>query len=174
MARLVNTLLAAVSRVNTVAVVVAGWGILVIAAITTYSVFMRYTFGRPDVWSYPLSAYILCFVVFLSVAATLQAGMHVRVDYVVGIVPRPLARVFRAVADLASIAFMALFAWQLWRLFTESLARGRVDETTLGWPLALVQWVLPAGAVLLLLTQLVLVAHRLVSEGDDAGPDARR
>jgi len=134
----------------------AGWGILAITAITVFGVFRRYALRDPEIWSYPLSAYLLCFVVFLSVAHTHQDGVHVRVDYFLELAPRRLALAMRFLGDLLSAAFLVAMTWYLWRLFAETLQRGRIDETTLGWPLAAIQWVLPAGVALLLLTHLAV------------------
>lgn len=163
--KLIDKTFGLVSRINTGTVMVAGWGIIAIMAITSYSVFMRYAFNRPDVWSYPLSAYLLCFVLFLATAHTLQHNIHVRVDFLLMILPHKAAIFLSVVADILSALFLTLFAWQLFRLFSTSLERGRVDETTLGWPLAAIQWVLPAGAVMMLITHLLLIVVR-ISKGE--------
>lgn len=161
MLRFLDGLFGVVARINTGAVILAGWAILLITLFTSYSVFMRYFFGRPDTWTYPVSAYLLVLVVFFAAAHALQENVHVRVDYLVQVLPRPLGLTLAAIGDLASTIFLAIFTWQTWRLFSQSLARGRVDETTLAWPLAAFQWVLPAAGVMLLLTHLLLVARRL-------------
>ena len=133
----------------------AGWAILGIAAITVFGVFMRYVLNAPEIWSYPLSTYLLCFVVFLSAAHTHQEGVHVRVDYFLEALPRPVAVALRLAGDVLSTFFLVVMTWQLCKLFSETYVRGRIDETTLGWPLAAIQWSLPAGVALLLVTHLV-------------------
>jgi len=143
--------------VNRGMIMLAGWGVVVVAGLTTYSTLMRYVFNSPDIWTYPVSGYILCLIVFGSLAHTHQEGVHVRVDYFVDLLPRRLGLTVRICADIASSIFLAILAWQLWRLFSESLSRHRVDETTLAMPLALIQWVLPLGAVFLLLTHVLVV-----------------
>lgn len=148
-------------RVNGGLIVLAGWGILAIMVLTTYSVTMRYVFRQPDTWTYPVSSYLLLFVIFLSAAHTLQANVHVRVDYLIQVVPRRIAIALCAIGDFASSVFLAIFVWQLYRLFDESASRGRIDETTLSWPLAAIQWALPVGAGLLLLTHLLLIASQI-------------
>jgi len=160
--KLFENIYAVMSRINSGAVIVAGWGIIAIMAITSYSVIMRYAFNSPDTWSYPLAAYLLCFVLFLATAHTLQHNIHVRVDFLLMVLPRKVAICLSAIADLLSTLFLSLFAWQLFRLFSSSLERGRVDETTLGWSLAAVQWVLPVGAVMMLATHLLLVVMRVL------------
>lgn len=156
-------------HLNTGLIILAGWGVVAITLLTTYSVVMRYGFNAPDIWTYPLSAYILCFVVFAAIAHTHQDGVHVRVDYFLNVFPRPVSAVLRALGDVATLVFLGFLLWQVWRLFTESLSRGRVDETTLGWPLAVIQWVLPLGAGLILITHLLLIVRRVLEGGYSAG-----
>ncbi|TVR07616.1 MAG: TRAP transporter small permease [Salinarimonadaceae bacterium] len=174
--RILNAVLDAIEtatrRVNGGLIVIAGWGILAIMLFTTYSVTMRYAFRQPDTWSYPVSAYLLCLVIFLSAAHTLQANVHVRVDYLIQLAPRRVAIALCALGDFASSVFLGIFVWQLNRLFNETLARGRVDETTLGWPLAAIQWSLPVGAGLLLLTHLVLIVSH-IRRGDYGRPETQ-
>lgn len=148
-------------RINDGLVVLAGWGILAIMLFTSYSVAMRYLFKQPDTWSYPVSAYLLLFVIFLPAAHALQANVHVRVDYLIQVVPRRVAIALCAIGDMATSVFLGIFLWQLNRLFNETLARGRIDETTLAWPLAAIQWALPVGAGLLLLTHFVLIISQI-------------
>lgn len=163
--RILNTVLdgvdAVTRRVNGALVVIAGWGILAIMLFTTYSVTMRYVFRHPDTWTYPVSTYLLVFVIFLSAAHTLQTNAHVRVNYLIQLAPRRIAIALCAIGDIATSVFLGIFVWQLNRLFRETVARGRIDETTLAWPLAAIQWALPLGAGLLLLTHIVLIVSQI-------------
>lgn len=175
----------AVWRVNLWMAILAGWVVLLITAITCYSVFMRYVVNRPDTWSYPVAAYLLGFVVFFAVSHALQEQIHVRVDLLSEWLPGRFARWSGVLADLASIAFLWLVAVQMWQVFHESWSQGRTDETTLGWQVAAVQWVMPLGAAFLLLTQLLMMASRLLDRpgqeavaapadaGGGAGPQPR-
>lgn len=166
-----------VERMNLWMATLAGWLVLLITAITCYGVFMRYVMNRPDTWSYPVSAYLLSFVVFLSVSHALQVKVHVRVDLLHEWFPGRFARWMEVLADMASIGFLWLVLLQVWEVFHESWSQGRTDETTLAWPVAAVQWVMPLGMLFLLLTQLAMTASRLLEEpkaGPDAPPDPAR
>lgn len=140
----------------------AGWLVLLITVITCYGVFMRYVMNQPDTWSFPVSAYLLSFVVFLAVSHALQEQVHVRVDLLYEWFPGRVARWAGVLADLASLGFLWLVALQMWEVFHESWSQGRTDETTLAWQLAAVQWVMPLGAVFLFITQLAMIASRLL------------
>lgn len=157
--------------VNHLAVTLAGWCVMAVTVLTTYGVVMRYGFKSPVIWVYPVCAYLLCFVVFLAMAATLQNGVHVRVDYFLEIMPSRRRRLVSFLGDLASTVFLGFFSVQLWRLFIDTLERHRSDET-MQFPLAIVQWVLPAGALFLLLTHLVRLAYTLAGRPLDTDPMA--
>lgn len=157
---------------NYAQVVLAGWIVLLIMAFTSYGVFTRYVLNRPDAWSFPVSAYLLCFVVFLGISHTLQRGVHVQVDFFLGIMPEPIAALLRLLRDLVSGAFILLFTWQVWVMFQQSYSRWRIDETTLAWPIAVVQWIIPLGGAFLLLTHLALVVSRLVGDSIETEGEA--
>jgi len=161
----------AVERMNLWMATLAGWLVLVITAITCYGVFMRYVVKRPDTWSFPVSAYLLSFVVFLSVSHALQEKVHVRVDLLHEWFPGRFSRWVEVLADVVSLGFLWLVLLQMWEVFHESWSQGRTDETTLAWQVTAVQWVMPLGALFLLLTQLAMTASRLLEE-PEAGPDA--
>lgn len=165
-----------VERVNLWMATLAGWLVLAITAITCYGVFMRYVVNRPDTWSFPVSAYLLSFVVFLSVSHALQERVHVRVDLLYEWFPGRVARWAGALADVVTLGFLWLVLLQMWEVFHESWSQGRTDETTLAWPVAAVQWVMPVGALMLLLTQLCMTVARLVEtpEPAPAAPPAGR
>lgn len=153
---------------NICQVTLAGWIVLVIMILTSYGVFVRYVLGKPDLWSFPVSAYLLCFVVFLAAAPALQNGVHVRVDFLARWLPRPIGTGVRLFGELATVGFLLLFSWQAWVVFDRSLQRGYIDESTLGWPLAIVQWVIPFGGILMLITQVLLMLSRWSGEAEDS------
>ena len=167
----------AVERMNLWMATLAGWLVLLITAITCYGVFMRYVVNLPDTWSFPVSAYLLSFVVFLSVSHALQEKVHVRVDLLYEWFPGRFARWMGMLADVVSLGFLWLVLLQMWEVFHESWSQGRTDETTLAWQVAAVQWAMPLGALFLLLTQVAMTASRLLEEpeaGSGAIPDATR
>ena len=156
---------------NRLQAMIAGWVVLVIVLITCYGVFTRYVLHSPDIWSFPVAAYLLGFVVFLAVSHTLQRDIHVRVDFFLTLLPARAARWVRVLADLASLIFIGLFVWQAWKLFDQSYSAGRIDETTLGWSLAAVQWIFPVAGGFLLVTNVLLMLSRLLGEEPDEPED---
>lgn len=148
------------ARVNTRLAEVSGWLVLVIALLCCYGVFTRYVLGDPDTWSFEVAAYLLCFVVFFAIGNALQDNIHVRVDLLQELFPGRFAQVTRIVGDGLCVVFLWIFFLKVWGVFHDSLASGRIDETTLGWPVAVIQWVMPFGVALTLLTQLLMLVGR--------------
>jgi TRAP-type C4-dicarboxylate transport system permease small subunit len=150
-----------VARVNLVFARVSGWLILVIALLCCYGVFTRYVLVDPDTWSYEVAAYLLGFVVYFAIGDALQQNIHVRVDLFQEMFPGRFARVTRIIGDMLCLAFLWVLFGKVWFVFHDSLVRGRIDETTLGWPVAAVQWVMPFGVGMMMVVQLVMLIGRI-------------
>lgn len=151
---------AGVARVNLLFARISGWLVLVIALLCCYGVFTRYALGDPDTWSYEVAAYLLAFVVYFAIGDALHQNVHVRVDLLQEMFPGRFTRVTGAIGDIVCLGFLWLFFTKVWTIFHDSLIRGRIDETTLGWPVAVVQWVMPFGVALMMLVQLVMLVGR--------------
>lgn len=150
-----------VAQVHLVCARVSGWLILAIAVLCCYGVFTRYVLGDPDTWSYEVAAYLLAFVVYFAIANALHQNIHVRVDLLQELFPGRFARITGIIGDALCLAFLWLFLGKVWAVFQDSLTRGRIDETTLGWPVAAVQWVMPFGVGLTMLVQLIMLIGRI-------------
>ncbi len=151
-----------VFRLNHFLAIVSGWLVLLITLIGCYGVFTRYVLGTPDTWSYPVCAYLLCFVVFFATSHALQEGIHVRIDLLQEWFPGKTTRILTTIGDILTTLFLSLFFYQVWKVFFEGYSTGRIDETELAWPVALVQWSMPFGAGLMFITQLLVIAARFI------------
>jgi len=156
------------SKLNGLMTFIAGWLVLVITVISCYGVFTRYVLEDPDTWSFSMSAYLLCFVIFFAMSSALQQGVHVRVDILKELFPGRIAKTARVVSDLACLVFLWVFFNQTWKVFYDSFSRGRIDETTLAWPIAAIQWAMPLGVALTLLTQAVMLIGRFIGRDEEA------
>jgi TRAP-type C4-dicarboxylate transport system permease small subunit len=155
-----------IARFNTFMAYVSGWLILLITLICCYGVFTRYVLNEPDTWSFTVSSYLLCFVVFFSIANALQEGVHVRVDILQEWFPGRFATISKIISDIACLIFLWIFFEQVWKVFMDSLARGRIDETTLAWPVAAIEWAMPFGVALTLLAQAAVLIGRTVTQAE--------
>jgi|694.fasta_scaffold53189_5 TRAP-type C4-dicarboxylate transport system permease small subunit len=161
--RSLTTAITWITRFNNLMAYVSGWLILLITLISCYGVFTRYVLNDPDTWSFTVSSYLMCFVVFLAISNALQEGVHVRVDIIQEWFPGKTAHVTRVLSDIACLIFLWFFFEQVWTVFHDSLSRGRTDETTLAWPVAAIQWAMPFGVALTLLAQAILLIGNIAT-----------
>jgi TRAP-type C4-dicarboxylate transport system permease small subunit len=85
--------------------------LLVIVVITLYEVVARYIFGRPTVWANELSLFLSAIVFLVSGVYAMQRDEHLRISVIHDIVPRPVRRVFDAIALLCTLVFCGGLAW---------------------------------------------------------------
>src|SRR3989304_5682949 len=67
--------------------------IVAIVLLTLYEIVSRYGFHTPTTWTFPLSSYLLLYVIYTSTAYALQEGSHVQVSVIVELLPSRPRRV---------------------------------------------------------------------------------
>ena len=85
-----------------------------------------------------------------------------RIDLLQEWFPGKTTRILTTIGDILTTLFLSLFFYQVWKVFFEGYSTGRIDETELAWPVALVQWSMPFGAGLMFITQLLVIAARFI------------
>lgn len=149
---------AAVRRLNRLAVGLACAMIVVMVLLTDWGTITRYFLRSPATWAYPISTYLLLYSTYLAMAYTLQKGGHVRVEFIVELLPPKVRRGMDRLGHVLGAGFTAVFLFQTWRLFTRHLAEGQRDISMLGTPL----WILTAGLVIGLALMLATYVFVLV------------
>jgi TRAP-type C4-dicarboxylate transport system permease small subunit len=104
--RSLTTAITWITRFNNLMAYVSGWLILLITLISCYGVFTRYVLNDPDTWSFTVSSYLMCFVVFLAISNALQERVHVRVDIIKERFPGKTAPVTRVLSYIACLIFL--------------------------------------------------------------------
>lgn len=151
-------LLLCVDGVDWVCAHVAGFAILLIAAIQIVEILLRniLNVSLPFVWEY--AAYFHIGAIFLAAAFALRTGGHIRVSLFARIMPRSL----EVVATVLGLAISAFLSYALVMFAVGFGMSGRtsstVNEVPLVWPAA----VMAFGSVLFTL-QLVLRVLRLAT-----------
>lgn len=146
-----------ISRVNAACIAVAAALVAVIAVLTTWEAITRYFFRQPATWTYPVTAYLLLFTIYLAISYTLQIGGHVSVDFVLEIARPTTRRWLQRVSHLLGMAFVLAFLTQSYRLWIRQATEGQRDISALSLPLAPLTFVLPFGLFLMALTYLHIV-----------------
>jgi len=87
--------------------VVAGVALVVVVFAACWGVVSRYVTAQPATWTGEVAAIAFAWLVFVGAAAGFKYGMHVAIDMVVVLLPKPARRILGAAADGLVLAFLA-------------------------------------------------------------------
>ena len=157
----------------------AALGVLAMCLLVTGAVVVRAVFDLPVVWVPEIVGYLMVALVFLALGETMLAGRHIKIDLVVGRLPRRLRDAVDLVTLTLSVGVAGFFAWHGLSTMLRSLEYGRRDAFgALNLPLWIPQIALPVGLSILTLVVVLLACRKLRdvlygSGADDAGPSSR-
>ena len=134
-----------ISLVSDVLGYVSAFAVLAMMILIVQHVIMRYVFGRPDIFTDVISAYLQVGIVFLGSAYTLKAGGHIRISMVPDKLPSSARRLIETITNIFGCVFLGFFAWEGWVLVWTSLTTYQRDFTLLQTPIYLPQIVIPLG-----------------------------
>jgi TRAP-type C4-dicarboxylate transport system permease small subunit len=125
---------------------------LAITLVVVYAVIMR-TSGNSPSWYDEIAAIILCWVTYFGSAyAALKRG-HIGFEGLINVMPMRLRMAAVFLGEILIITFFALLAWMGMRVLRVLEGDGLVS---LPWiPLQLTHAIIPIGAVLFILAQLL-------------------
>ena len=158
---------------------IAALGVLAMCLLVTGAVAVRYVFNWPVVWVPEIVGYLMVALVFLALGETMLAGRHIKIDLVVGRLPRRLRDVVELFTLTLSVGVAGFFAWHGVNTMLRSLEYGRRDAFgALNLPLWIPQLALPIGLSVLTLVVVLLACRKLRdvlygSGSHDAGSDPR-
>ena len=130
---------------------VAAASVLVMLALVSYSVAMRYLLNAPKPWVDETVGFLLVGSVMFAVAEALRRGEHISIDLLtdkLGPRGRRAAAVFGLLAVLVTAAALA---WEGWETVAFARMLGLMTDGYVTLPLWTLQLMLPIGGVLLLL-----------------------
>jgi TRAP-type transport system small permease protein len=102
-------------------------------------------------WASEYSRFAVIWVVMLGAAIAFDQGAHVAIDFT-DMMPPPTRRIVRSLGYLCGIAFVAVLAWQGFRL---SFATMRQISPALGIPVGYAYLAIPVGAVIMTVQSLL-------------------
>ena len=152
------------------AALLAGVGVLVITALITFDVLMRFFFDRPQLFVDEVVSFLQVFVVFAGLAYTFRAGAHVRVDLVTSTLPRPVRAWLRVVTLALAVAFLAVVMWVTAQSSLTAYRYGRVSAVML-YPVWIPMGLMPLGLGLM---AVVMVAALVRQVRATLGPPSGR
>ncbi len=141
----------AIRLLTDAAAAVAAASVLVMLALVSYSVAMRYLLNAPKPWVDEMVGFLLVGSVMFAVAEALRRGEHISIDLLtdkLGPRARRAAAVFSLLAVLVTAAALA---WEGWETVAFARMLGLMTDGYVTLPLWTLQLMLPIGGVLLLL-----------------------
>ena len=170
----VNRLIVGLANVS---MAVAALGVLAMCLLVTGAVVVRSIFNWPVVWVPEIVGYLMVALVFLALGETMLAGRHIKIDLVVGRLPRRIRDVVELLTLTLSVGVAGFFAWHGLDTMLRSLDYGRRDAFgALNMPLWIPQIALPIGLSILTLVAILLACRKLRevlygSGADESGSD---
>lgn len=157
-----SAIIRAIDRTNEWVGRIVALGILLMVAIVSYEVVMRYGFRAPTVWATELITFVFAGYIFLGAGYTLLHRDHVNMDIVYSRLP-PRGQ---ALLDVLTAGFVFIYCWLLittgWETAWSALQTGRTTGTDWNPPLFPAAVLLPVGAALLLLQAIAKFIRDLV------------
>jgi len=137
-----------IARLSRLAALLSGVAVLVIVALISADVLLRYFLNAPLLFVDEVASFLLVLVVFGGLSHTFLAGAHVRVDLVTTSLP-PALRAWLRVAGLAlGISFVLLVSWTTLQSALTAYRYGRVSTVML-YPLWVPMLLIPAGLLMM-------------------------
>ncbi len=111
-----DTLAKSIKKLNFGLAFVGMFLLIPMMLMTTGDVIFRGIFNQPLTGVYELSSYLLAGFVLLGIAYTYQVGGHVRIDFLVSRLPKPIANVLDIITISLSMLIVSILVWQGWKL----------------------------------------------------------
>jgi TRAP-type C4-dicarboxylate transport system permease small subunit len=139
---------------------VAGLAVLVIVALITYDVLMRYFLNEPQLFVDEVASFLQVLVIFGGLAYTFRTGGHVRVDLLTARLSGRARAWLRVGGLVLSLGFLGVVMWTTTQSALTAYRYGRVSTVML-YPLWAPMLLIPLGLALLAAAMLVALAGQL-------------
>ncbi|WP_316860424.1 TRAP transporter small permease [uncultured Cohaesibacter sp.] len=143
--------------VSTLALWLAGLGLVLMTTIVFAQVFVRYVLNDSIVWSEPLAVILMGWFIFLGAAVGIREGNHLSFDVLILFIPEKLKNLFFSLSDIVVVAFGFGMTWYGSELM---LAGWHIKIPSLGFSDAVNFMPLVGGGVLMMLFSLERLARR--------------
>jgi C4-dicarboxylate transporter DctQ subunit len=141
----------AIRLLTDAAAALAAASVLVMLALVSYSVAMRYLLNAPKPWTDEVVGYLLVGSVMFAVAETLRRGEHISIDLLTDKLGPRGKRIAAIFALLAVLVTAAALLWEGWQTVAFARMLGLMTEGYVTLPLWTLQLMVPIGGGLLLL-----------------------
>lgn len=153
------------SGLSTLALWLAGIGLVVMTAFVAWQVFGRYVLNRSPSWTEPGAVMLMSWFIFLGAAVGIRENYHLGFDVLLYVLPKGAKKVLRMISDLVVFTFGVGMIWygsQLVALTWNAIL------PSLGISGAFDYFPVVAGGVLVSLFSLERIVRRLDGQPVDA------
>jgi TRAP-type C4-dicarboxylate transport system permease small subunit len=159
-----------VNRLNRALLVIGAFLLFLISLAVFWEVFSRKVLNVSHEWVGEYCGYTMVMIAFLAAPHALFTGSMTRVDLLANkISPRAL-KVLSIIILLITLGYLITFFIQSFTLMRNSLMRGYRSATMLRTPLWIPQLTIPAGAMLMILTTLVMLIKTILTKPAEKAP----
>lgn len=141
------------------------------AALTIYSVILRYVFNTGIFWAQEAVIYLIIFSTFVGAVVTLRHDEHVNVDILPMLFGERGKWFFALLGSTMTLLYCAIIGGYSWLLITEPAAQNTTTPA-LDFPLWFVELALPIGLTLMFVRSLEIVYR--TARGRTTFPEAER
>lgn len=144
-------------RLSTLALWIAGIGLVLMTAFTGWQVYARYILNDTPSWTEPASILMMGWFIFLGAAVGVREGYHLGFDILVISLPPGAQKALMTISDLAVLSFGLGMVWYGGQLMAGTW---NAIMPALGLPVGLSYLPIPTGGVLIALFTLERIARR--------------
>lgn len=144
----------------------ASYAIMVLIGFLTLNVVMRYFLRRPIASTEEITEYLLCFIVFIGMAYTMQVGAHVITNILVRHLSERGKEVLAIIRNSIGLVFSILLAVSAWELTIKNYTRGNITYGALGMPTWIPNTIYLVGSTVFFL-EMILLFKKSVRRGSN-------
>lgn len=130
---------------------VSGIALIILVAITSSGVLMRYVFNRPFSWQEEVQLWCYVWLTFFGGSLAFRHGGHVAIEVLTDLFPRPLQRAVNAFVYLV-VAFLLLYLGYHGLSFVKLQREIQRMTNVLHVPYYLICLALPIGSILMFIS----------------------
>ncbi len=154
----------------------SGIAVVIMAAVTTTDVFLRYFFGKPLLVADDIGVYCMIFVTFVGAALTLKMKRHIMVDMFYKMLPRRAQQWLDVVTTFAGCFVIWVLTWYTFVWVRYTYESGYTSSGILQTPMWMPMSIIPFGFFLFgmqYIVECVKVVRALNDPNDNVKKEGR-
>jgi TRAP-type C4-dicarboxylate transport system permease small subunit len=153
----IDNFIGALSRFS---MTLSGLCTLVMGVLVTYAIAQRYLMSKPSDEAYELTMMLLILCAITAIPAVERTGAHIRVDFLVNFMPKPV-QIFllRMFGPLVGLFYAVILIWKGFTAGLYSLKIHEVSNTNWAQPLYPIKLVIPIMYIFFLIVLIAQLCH---------------